>query len=144
PYADAVDFADGSWPCESSSALRARRRNSETLRIMKLSHPAKSRLYTVLENCIFYISPMYEFSHSQGHSRRFGGLCHTSALPPKLRILICSRSLQGNRTANSDARIVGLRGMAWFSRVATQVRKNRRPEMTGPAKKNPIDWQKKF
>jgi hypothetical protein len=26
----------------------------------------------VLENCIFYISPMYEFLHSQGHSRRFG------------------------------------------------------------------------
>jgi hypothetical protein len=25
------------------------------------------RLVTVLENCIFHISPMYEFSHSQGH-----------------------------------------------------------------------------
>src|SRR5262245_47034012 len=57
----------GSWSCENSSALRARRRNSETSRMMKLSHPAKSRLCTALENCIFYISPMYEFSHSQGH-----------------------------------------------------------------------------
>src|SRR5262249_50677780 len=128
--ADAVDFADGSWPCESSSALRARRRNSETLRIMKLSHPAKSRLYTVLENCIFYISPMYEFSHSQGHSRRFGGLCHTSALPPKLRILICSRSLQGNRTANSDARLLGVAWTTPFVLAATQVRKNRRTART--------------
>src|SRR5262249_61837559 len=35
-----------------------------------------------LENCIFYISPMYEFSHSQGHLRRFGGLCRMSAMPP--------------------------------------------------------------
>src|SRR5215813_9797429 len=34
-----------------------------------------------LENCVFYILPVYEFSHSQGHSRRFGGLCRTSAVP---------------------------------------------------------------
>jgi hypothetical protein len=25
----------------------------------------------LIENSIFYISPMYEFSHSQGHSRHF-------------------------------------------------------------------------
>jgi hypothetical protein len=31
---------------------------------MKLNHPAQIRLDTVLKNCIFYISPMYEFSHS--------------------------------------------------------------------------------
>jgi hypothetical protein len=31
---------------------------------MKLNHPAQIRLDTVLENCIFYNSPMYEFSHS--------------------------------------------------------------------------------
>src|SRR5215813_8439401 len=35
-----------------------------------------------LENCIFYISPMYEFSHSQGQSRRFASVTGTSALPP--------------------------------------------------------------
>ncbi len=29
------------------------------------------RLGTVLENCIFYISPMYEFSHSLGHKATF-------------------------------------------------------------------------
>ena len=53
-----------------ASALRARRRNSETLRIIKLGHPGKSRLDTVLENCIFYISPMYEFSHRLGHKAK--------------------------------------------------------------------------
>jgi hypothetical protein len=26
----------------------------------------------VSENCIFYISLIFEFSHSQGHTRRFG------------------------------------------------------------------------
>jgi hypothetical protein len=37
-------------------------------------------LDAVLENCIFYISLMFEFSHSQGHSRRFGfGECPVNA-----------------------------------------------------------------
>jgi hypothetical protein len=56
----------GPRPWENSSAVRARRRISENVRIMKLNHPAQIRLDTVLENCIFYISPMYEFSHSLG------------------------------------------------------------------------------
>jgi hypothetical protein len=60
----------GSWPCKNSSALRGRRSISEELRIMKLNHPAQIRRDTVLENCIFYISLMYEFLHSQGHERQ--------------------------------------------------------------------------
>jgi len=32
---------------------------------MKINHLARIRLDTVLENCIFYISTMYEFSHNQ-------------------------------------------------------------------------------
>ena len=36
----------------------------------KLNNLAQSRLNTVLENCIFYISPMYEFSHSQGQKAK--------------------------------------------------------------------------
>ena len=51
-------------PCENSSAVRARRRISANVPIMKLNHAAQIRLDTVLKNCIFYISPMYEFSHS--------------------------------------------------------------------------------
>jgi hypothetical protein len=60
------DVAEGPRPCENSSAFRARRRMAEKLRIMKLNHPAQIRLDTVLENCIFYVLPMYEFSHSLG------------------------------------------------------------------------------
>src|SRR5262249_34908821 len=56
----------GSWPCENSSALRARRSISEKLHKVELNHPAQIQLDTVSENCFFYISPMYEFSHSQG------------------------------------------------------------------------------
>ena len=37
------------------------------MRIAESNHAASMRPDAVLENCIFYISPMYEFSHSQGH-----------------------------------------------------------------------------
>src|SRR5262249_26595633 len=40
----------GSWPCENSSALRARRSISEKLHIMELNHPAQIQLDTVSEN----------------------------------------------------------------------------------------------
>src|ERR1039457_4758868 len=36
---------------------------------MRTDAAADIRLDAVLENCIFYISSMYEFSHSLGHSR---------------------------------------------------------------------------
>jgi hypothetical protein len=36
----------------------------EKLRIMRTDAAADIRLDAVLENCIFYISPMYEFLHS--------------------------------------------------------------------------------
>jgi hypothetical protein len=41
----------------------------EKLRIMRTDAAADIRLDAVLENCIFYISTMYEFSHSLGHLR---------------------------------------------------------------------------
>ena len=40
------------------------------------------QLYPMLENFIFYISQMYEFSHSLGQHRRFRTICNSSALPP--------------------------------------------------------------
>src|SRR5262249_17800926 len=49
----------GPWPCENSSALRARRSISEKLLKLELNHPAQIQLDTVSENCFFYISPMY-------------------------------------------------------------------------------------
>src|SRR5215468_2774744 len=61
-----VDVCSWPRPCENSSAFRARGRMPARLRIMKLNHSAQIRLDTVSENCIFYISTTYEFSHSQG------------------------------------------------------------------------------
>src|SRR5262249_40450542 len=67
-------------------ALRARRRNSETLCIMKLSHLTKGRLHTLLENCIFYILPTYGFLYSQGHFRtsRIVQTLHSALMPAAL------------------------------------------------------------
>jgi hypothetical protein len=62
--------AYGSSPCENSNACRARRNILEKLRIMRTDAAADIRLDAVLENCVFYISPMYEFSHSLGHLLR--------------------------------------------------------------------------
>ena len=64
-----ADVRFGSRPCENFNARRARRNISEKLRVMRTDNAADIRLGAVLENCIFYISPMYEFSHSLGHSR---------------------------------------------------------------------------
>src|SRR5260370_27913689 len=60
------DFRCGSRPCENSNARRARRNILEKLRAMRTDNAADMRLDAMLENCIFYISPMYEFSHSLG------------------------------------------------------------------------------
>jgi hypothetical protein len=60
----------GSWLCENSSARRARRNISQKLRIAESNRAACAMLGTLLENCIFYISQLYEFSHKLGQKRQ--------------------------------------------------------------------------
>ena len=67
-----ADVRFGSWVGKNSNAHRVRRNILEKLRVMRIDDSADMRLDAVLENCIFYIFPMYEFLHSLGHSRRFG------------------------------------------------------------------------
>jgi hypothetical protein len=50
---------------------------------MESNDAARAMFDTMLENCIFYISPMYEFLHSQGQTRTFGAVGSMSALPPE-------------------------------------------------------------
>src|SRR5450830_339536 len=52
--------------CENFNVRRARRSIFEKLRDMRTDNAADIRLNAMLGNCIFYISPMYEFSHSLG------------------------------------------------------------------------------
>ncbi len=73
----------GSWLCENSSARRARRNISKKLRTMESNRAARTVFDTLLENCIFYISQLYEFSHRLGQTRSFGDVCPMSALPSK-------------------------------------------------------------
>jgi hypothetical protein len=59
-----------------------------------------------LGNCIFYIFPMYEFSHSLGHKRRIGPVCNISASPPKpdIRANIVGRRFGPRPCENSNVR----------------------------------------
>src|SRR5262245_20988451 len=59
----------GSWLCENSSARRARRNISKKLRTMESNRAPRTMFDTLLENCIFYISQLYEFSHRLGQDR---------------------------------------------------------------------------
>jgi hypothetical protein len=43
---------------------------------MESNRAARTMFDTLSENCIFYISQLYEFSHRLGHSRP-SGRCHT-------------------------------------------------------------------
>jgi hypothetical protein len=65
---DPAYVACGSWLCENSSARRARRNISKKLRATESNRAARTMFDTLSENCIFYISQLYEFSHRLGQT----------------------------------------------------------------------------
>ena len=87
----------GSWSCENSSALRERRNISVKLGIMRTHHAADIRLDAPLENCIFYISPMYEFSHSLGQKLKGSKRANVVRFAPESRH--CSARLARQKSA---------------------------------------------
>ena len=70
---------NGSWLCENSSARRARRNISKKLRTMESNRAPRTMFDTLLENCIFYISQLYEFSHRLGTKQTCRGELAMSA-----------------------------------------------------------------
>src|SRR5450830_1636825 len=60
--------------CENFNVRRARRSIFEKLRDMRTDNAADIRLNAMLGNCIFYISPMYEFSHSLDSCQTHSGV----------------------------------------------------------------------
>jgi hypothetical protein len=48
---------------------------------LRTDNAADIRLDAMSENCVFYISLMYEFSHSLGQNRTLGNVRRESALP---------------------------------------------------------------
>ena len=63
------DVRVGSWSCRNSNARRTRRNILEKLRVMRTDDSADMGFDAVLENCIFYIFPTYEFLHSLGQTQ---------------------------------------------------------------------------
>src|SRR5262249_15179093 len=61
-----IYVGEGPWPCENLSARRERRivrRNCASSESNLTAHASRD---LELENCIFYILQMYEFSHNLG------------------------------------------------------------------------------
>src|SRR5260221_4499477 len=50
---------------------------------MESNRAARTMFDTLLENCIFYISQLYEFSHRLGQTLPSRDFCGTAALPLK-------------------------------------------------------------
>src|SRR5262249_866661 len=77
--------------------LPGTRNISKKLRIMESNDAARAMFDTLLENYIFYISPMYEFLHSQGqklHKRPEPGGRSISAVPPVAEVNLIRERLQ--------------------------------------------------
>src|SRR5438552_15587413 len=72
--------AYGSWSCKNANARHARRNILEKLRVIRIDDSADMRLDAVLENCIFYIFPMYEFLHSLVRIPTFASPTHARAI----------------------------------------------------------------
>src|SRR5438105_1862515 len=108
----------GSWPCENFSGRATRRNISEQLHLWESNHTAHARFDALLENCVFYISRMYEFSHSVGHSATSTDVRYTAASligrqgqalsgHPPLRCQCRSRALASLRTRHQGPSIMG-------------------------------------
>src|SRR5262245_43554412 len=79
------------------------------------------RLDTVLENCIFYISPMHEFSHSQVESRMGAvawGLWPTPRFPsPLIKPDVPISGIRLSGWLHREARDGAARGRRWRHRT---------------------------
>jgi hypothetical protein len=89
--AQPVDIGRGSFvrlrprPCQNSNARRARRSILEKFHVMRTDNAADIRLDAILENCIFYIFRMYEFSHSLDPERTSACCIRiVTACPPRV------------------------------------------------------------
>src|SRR6266487_5826298 len=75
----------GSWPCENFSGRATRRNISEQLHLWESNHTAHARFDALLENCVFYISRMYEFLHSQSQNEKVSQRAFLDRCTPQSR-----------------------------------------------------------
>src|SRR6266516_4508775 len=118
----------GSWLCENSSGRSTRRNISEQLHLWESNHTAHARFDALLENCVFYISRMYEFLHSQGQN----------PLLPRRNIdgrFTSGSSRNSDKAAPTLATIIGWPACAaaWGSLAGARHYATSREERHGPA-----------
>src|SRR5215813_4094385 len=76
------DVSYGSWLCENSSERWYVEVSRTKWCITESNRAVLIQFDGALENCVFYILPVYEFSHSQGQQRRISRVRNISASPP--------------------------------------------------------------
>ena len=97
----------GSWLCENAKTLNRDRRTCSSKTVLVAQRASGFNLEIDLKNIILRRVSIFEFLHSQGHSRRFDRVQLTSGLPletdivttglhvSKVRTAIISTSLRG-------------------------------------------------
>jgi hypothetical protein len=71
----------GSWLCENAKTLNHDRRSCSSKTVLVAQRASGFNLEVELKNIILRRVSIFEFLHSQGHSRRFGRTTATSGLP---------------------------------------------------------------
>ena len=71
----------GSCPCKNAKTLIGDRRNYSSKTVFVAQLASEFNFEVELKNIILVAFRFFEFSHSQGHSRRFGRTTATSSLP---------------------------------------------------------------
>src|SRR3974390_985656 len=102
--------SQGSWSCKNADGRSARRTAFRGRLLGKLNHNSGGYGIHVLENCIFYISVMYEFLHNQGHKQtpstplanvRYGPIADAFARIDSTTSTSCNEPQQPNRRRTS-------------------------------------------
>jgi hypothetical protein len=84
----------GSWLCENAKTLNRDRRTCSSKTVLVAQRASGFNLEIELKNIILRRVSIFEFLHSQGHSRRFGMPATASGFP---------------RTADSEVRVAARR-----------------------------------
>jgi len=75
----------GSWLCENAKTLNRDRRSYSSKTVLVAQHASGFNLEIELKNIILRRVSIFEFLHSQGHSRQFGEVRATSGYAPENR-----------------------------------------------------------
>src|SRR5882757_5606924 len=81
PKVSDLNVRFGSWLCENAKTLNRDRRSYSSKTVSVAQRASGFNLEIELKNIILRRVSIFEFLHSQGHSRRYGRITATSGLP---------------------------------------------------------------